>query len=160
MAAVDLKDAIALIERGDITFSEKVANAAAAGAVGALIFNNLPGGYAGTLGERGGDPGSHVTREDGLPLKEASSTPVRLYVTPKLVLYPLQRHLDGQPSRRRRRRAWCSRCDRIWTPTACALILKQTATDLGVRGRDDLYGDGLVNAAAAVKAARELAAIP
>lgn len=43
---------IALMERGTCTFALKVLNAAAAGAVGALIFNNIPGGGAitGSLG--------------------------------------------------------------------------------------------------------------
>jgi PA domain len=38
---------IALIARGDCFFSEKIANAAAAGAVAALISNNMAGGAPG-----------------------------------------------------------------------------------------------------------------
>lgn len=38
-------DAIALIERGDCTYYDKVANAASAGAVITLIYNNEPGGF-------------------------------------------------------------------------------------------------------------------
>lgn len=40
---LDLTGKIALIKRGSITFSEKVANATAAGAAGVVIFNNRPG---------------------------------------------------------------------------------------------------------------------
>src|SRR5262249_47920794 len=69
VAAVDLKGAIALMERGDITFSDKVANAAAAGAVGALIYNNAPGDYRATLGSTGAIPALSLTRDDGLALK-------------------------------------------------------------------------------------------
>ncbi|MGZ7204866.1 PA domain-containing protein, partial [Streptococcus pyogenes] len=38
-----LTDKIALIERGDLTFSEKVANAIKHGAAGVIIFNNKAG---------------------------------------------------------------------------------------------------------------------
>lgn len=40
---LDLTGKLALIKRGTITFSEKVANATAAGAVGVVIFNSRPG---------------------------------------------------------------------------------------------------------------------
>jgi aminopeptidase YwaD len=39
---------VALIERGELTFEQKVVNAAAAGAVGAVIYNNEPGLFLGT----------------------------------------------------------------------------------------------------------------
>jgi Zn-dependent M28 family amino/carboxypeptidase len=42
---------IALISRGTCTFSQKTINAKAAGAVGAVIYNNAAGELAGTLGE-------------------------------------------------------------------------------------------------------------
>ncbi len=41
------RGAIALIERGTLTFQEKVANAAAAGALGAVIYNNEAGIFLG-----------------------------------------------------------------------------------------------------------------
>lgn len=40
----DLTGKLALIERGDITFAEKVKNAKTKNAIGAIIFNNGPGG--------------------------------------------------------------------------------------------------------------------
>lgn len=40
---------IALIQRGTLTFAEKVANAMAAGATAAIIYNNLGGNFSGTL---------------------------------------------------------------------------------------------------------------
>lgn len=40
---LDLTGKLALIKRGTITFSEKIANATAAGAVGVIIFNSRPG---------------------------------------------------------------------------------------------------------------------
>lgn len=60
---------IALIERGDITFAEKAANARDAGAAAAIIFNNVEGVYLGTLGNPGNWlPVLAMSREKGLEL--------------------------------------------------------------------------------------------
>ncbi|MGT2926333.1 S8 family serine peptidase [Streptococcus cuniculipharyngis] len=40
---LDLTGKLALIKRGEITFTEKIANAAAAGAIGVVVYNNRPG---------------------------------------------------------------------------------------------------------------------
>lgn len=42
-AAAAIQGAVALIDRGDCTFASKVKNAQAAGAVGVLVVNNVPG---------------------------------------------------------------------------------------------------------------------
>lgn len=42
-ASVNVKGAIAIVKRGEIRFSQKAENAAAAGAVGLIIVNNQPG---------------------------------------------------------------------------------------------------------------------
>ncbi|RKN07313.1 M20/M25/M40 family metallo-hydrolase [Streptomyces radicis] len=64
---------IALIERGTCTFAQKEANAASAGALGALVVNNTPGALSGSLG--GPDdstiPVGGLTREDGAALADA-----------------------------------------------------------------------------------------
>ena len=44
---------IALIQRGTLTFANKVANAMAAGAKAAIIYNNASGNFSGTLGSVG-----------------------------------------------------------------------------------------------------------
>jgi serine protease len=49
----DLSDKYALIQRGEITFHDKVVNALAAGAVGVVIYNNVAGVSGGTLTEDG-----------------------------------------------------------------------------------------------------------
>jgi aminopeptidase YwaD len=46
----NLKGKIALVQRGEISFADKVLNAAAAGAEGVIIFNNAAGVINGTLG--------------------------------------------------------------------------------------------------------------
>lgn len=64
--------AVALLERGLITFGEKVANAAARGAVAVVIYNNTSEGImAGTLLQPSRIPAVAVSREDGLRLAEA-----------------------------------------------------------------------------------------
>src|SRR5262249_11568427 len=40
---------IALLERGEITFADKVANVAAAGAIAAIVFNDRDGSFTGSL---------------------------------------------------------------------------------------------------------------
>lgn len=60
---------IALIERGDATFAEKVTLAQNAGAAAAIIYNNVAGEFLGTLGEAGNwIPTLAVSRENGLIL--------------------------------------------------------------------------------------------
>jgi aminopeptidase YwaD len=58
---------IALIERGTLTFQQKVANAVAAGALGAVIFNNEPGVFLGTA-DSVAIPAVTISREQGLQL--------------------------------------------------------------------------------------------
>lgn len=53
---------IALIERGDTPFTTKAASAEAAGAIAAIIYNNEPGNFAGTL----------IVVEPGIPVAAMS----------------------------------------------------------------------------------------
>ena len=62
---------IALIERGTITFEEKVRRAADAGAVGVIVFNNLPGAFGGTLSTLADIPAVSIDREAGLRMRSA-----------------------------------------------------------------------------------------
>lgn len=65
--------AIALVERGSITFGDKVANAAARGAAAVVIYNNQPGGFmVGVLLQPSRIPAVMISREDGLRLVEAT----------------------------------------------------------------------------------------
>jgi subtilisin family serine protease len=66
---VEVSGNIALIERGTIMFREKVENAMAAGATAAIIYNNVPGGFAGTL-QYPGDriPAVSMSQTDGQAL--------------------------------------------------------------------------------------------
>ncbi|MFG2874979.1 M28 family metallopeptidase [Streptomyces sp. NPDC048337] len=72
---------IALIKRGGCTFATKQANAAAAGAVGAVIYNNTAGALNGTLGDAnaGKVPTGGITQADGEKLAaDAAAGPVEV----------------------------------------------------------------------------------
>ncbi|MBI5652169.1 MAG: M28 family peptidase [Chloroflexi bacterium] len=59
---------IALVQRGTFPFAEKTRNAANAGAVAAIIYNNAPGGYGGTLGEPSKISALALSGDDGKDL--------------------------------------------------------------------------------------------
>ncbi len=68
--AAGLHGKIALIERGEITFGRKVAQVREAGALAAVIFNNVPGRFSGTLGRPGRIPAVSISQADGRALQE------------------------------------------------------------------------------------------
>ena len=59
---------IALIERGEISFTEKVLRVQSAGAVAAIIHNNKPGNFRSGLSVRSQIPAISLSQEDGLKL--------------------------------------------------------------------------------------------
>ncbi|MBN1967234.1 MAG: choice-of-anchor J domain-containing protein [Anaerolineae bacterium] len=61
---------LALIQRGSCTFATKVANAAAAGATGVVIFNSVDGPPISMGGLTGTPPAFMVTLADGLALRD------------------------------------------------------------------------------------------
>ncbi|MGW0364939.1 M28 family metallopeptidase [Streptomyces sp. NPDC002990] len=72
---------IALVKRGGCPFAAKQANAAAAGAVGAIIYNNTEGALNGTLGDpnAGKVPTGGITQADGEKLAaDAAAGPVEV----------------------------------------------------------------------------------
>lgn len=76
---------VALIERGTITFAEKVRNAAAAGALGAIIYNNEDGALVGDIDGSTSIPAVGVRRDVGLELAgriEAGPVAAKVTVTP------------------------------------------------------------------------------
>lgn len=67
-AAVDVAGKVALVDRGDLTFTEKAANAAAAGAVACLVVNNDSEAITPSL-DGGTIPCAIVSQEDGAYLR-------------------------------------------------------------------------------------------
>ncbi|GAP94629.1 M28 family peptidase [Leptolyngbya sp. NIES-2104] len=68
--AVDVKNHIAIVQRGGIQFIQKIENAAAAGAIGILIVNNQPGNVRGMLLRASPIPAASLSQEVGTPLLE------------------------------------------------------------------------------------------
>jgi aminopeptidase YwaD len=60
-----LQGVIALIERGEITFEEKISRVADGGAVGAIIYNNERGNFRGALQSEGPIPATSLSRQQG-----------------------------------------------------------------------------------------------
>ncbi|MBI2940946.1 MAG: M28 family peptidase [Chloroflexi bacterium] len=65
VAGKNLAGKIALIRRGEITFSEKVENVARAGAIGALVFNSVPDPFVGRLQGESRIPALAISGRDG-----------------------------------------------------------------------------------------------
>ena len=70
LPAGGLEGKIALIQRGTITFEEKVTRVAEAGARAAIIYNHLPGPFRGTLSNQSAIPAIAISREDGRAILE------------------------------------------------------------------------------------------
>lgn len=75
---------VVLVERGQIRFAEKAANAAASGAVAVIVYNNQPGpAQAGTLVDPSRIPAVMISQEEGQRLVQvlnAGTVRVRLVV--------------------------------------------------------------------------------
>lgn len=82
----DVAGKIALIQRGSLTFAEKVLNAAEKGAAGVILFNNADGELNGTLGEDNDKyiPSVTITKKDGEALLEKLNAEVKLTASLKI----------------------------------------------------------------------------
>jgi aminopeptidase YwaD len=69
-AGLDVQGKIALVKRGTLRFSDKVANAAAAGAAGVVVYNDSPGRVQGSLVRPEAVPAVTIAGEDGQRLAE------------------------------------------------------------------------------------------
>ena len=70
---VRLEGGIALIERGLITFEEKVTRARDAGAIGVVIYNNRQGSFRGALLNSSAIPVVAISQEEGKRLEQIAS---------------------------------------------------------------------------------------
>jgi subtilisin family serine protease len=78
-----VSDNIALIQRGTLLFSEKVANAMNAGARAVIIFNNVAGNFLGTLGSANNYvPTIGISQADGLALQAVLPAAGTVFNTP------------------------------------------------------------------------------
>jgi len=71
--AQGLEGSVALVQRGAITFEEKVRRATDAGAIGVVVYNNRPGNFRGTLRTTSFIPVIGIAQEDGEHLEQLIS---------------------------------------------------------------------------------------
>jgi subtilisin family serine protease len=148
---------VVLCQRGDISFLDKVMNVQNSGGAAAAIYNNVPGGFLGTLGDGYSSTivGISLSQEDGQYLvanKLGQSATVSSTYTAPASGYE---YYDGTSMATPHVSAVAAL---VWgaNPTATNVqirqVLRDTAEDLGTAGRDNYYGYGLVRAKAAIDA--------
>jgi subtilisin family serine protease len=139
---------VCLIARGTIAFSDKVLNCQNSGGVGAIVYNNVAGGFGGTLGGVATTiPSVTASDTEGATLLTQLGQTANLGVTPTNYAYfdgtsMATPHVSGVAAL-------------VWSyfPTCTAaqirVSLQKSALDLGAAGRDVYTGYGLVQAKAA-----------
>ncbi|MED5621261.1 S8 family serine peptidase [Ideonella sp. BN130291] len=140
---------VCLIQRGSVDFATKVTNCQASGGVGAIVYNNAPGGFLGTLGTAvttiPSVSASDTAGADMLTKLGQSAT-----VTVAASNYAL---FDGTSMATPHVSAVAAL---VWShyPNCTAAQMRSTlnksAQDLGDPGRDVKFGYGLVQAKAAL----------
>jgi serine protease len=144
---------VVLCERGDISFADKVANVFNGGGAGVIIYNNVPGGFSGTLGTGApGIPAVSMSQEDGQHLLASGLGEASLDTVPAVGANGYEYydgtsmatpHVAGVAAL-----VWSA--NPAWTNVQIRAALAATAEDLGAAGRDNSFGHGLVRAQAAL----------
>ena len=144
---------VVLCERGTNSFFEKVQNVQASGGVAAVIYNNVPGGFSGTLGAGN----SSAIAAIGIPQADGQILAGKLGQSATVVSVTAAGsgygswngtsmaapHVSGVAAL-----VWGHNTS--WTNAQIRNALEATAEDRGVAGRDDSYGHGIVRAKAAL----------
>jgi serine protease len=155
----DVAGNIALIQRGTISFSDKVFNAMQEGAVAAIVYNNAPGNFHGTLGTETAPDGSawipaiSVSDTDGAALLTSVGSTVQfMNVASSWDTFSgtsmATPHVTGVVAL-----IWA--VNPALTTNLVQQYLLSTCTDLGTPGYDTTYGFGIVNALAAISQAKK-----
>jgi serine protease len=147
---------VVLCERGVISFLDKVVNVQKGGGAAAVIYNNVPGDFAGTLGEGSTStiPAISLSQESGKVLVDnnnlGKSATVASTLTKPASGYEAwdgtsmaTPHVSGIAAL-----IWS--VNPSWTNVQIRDALVKTAKDLGTAGKDNSYGYGLVQAQAAL----------
>ncbi len=139
---------VCLISRGNIDFATKVSNCEASGGVGAIVYNNVPGAFGGTLGDvTTGIPSVTASDTDGAAMQAQLGQATTVAVTAWNYAY-----FDGTSMATP---AVAAAAALVWSYfPSCSneqirSTLNKSALDLGAVGRDNSYGYGLVQAKAA-----------
>lgn len=146
---------VVLCERGDYDFYTKVMSVQNGGGVAAVIYNNVPGGFLGTLGD--GNSSNIVavslSQEDGqfLVANELGSlATVSSSVTKPASGYEAWDGTSMATPHVSAVAALVWSANPSWTNAEIRAALQATAQDLGVAGKDVYFGYGLVQAKAAL----------
>jgi subtilisin family serine protease len=144
---------IALIQRGDTTFAQKVTNVMDQGAIAAIIYNNVSGDFSGTLGSE--------TTSDGrvwIPAVSVSSdTGSALVTQTSATVVSMISDWDTYDGTSMATPHVAGTLALIWSANSglsnstVENYLYTTCTDLGTPGYDRSFGYGLINALAAVQ---------
>jgi hypothetical protein len=139
-----------------IDFYTKVANAQAGGAVAAIVYNNVPGGFLGTLGEGNSTSiiGLSLSQEDGQYLvanKIGKTAAVFSSIEKPASGYEAWDGTSMATPHVSAVAALVWSWDTSLTNVEIRNALTASAQDLGATGRDVYYGYGLVQARAALE---------
>jgi subtilisin family serine protease len=139
---------VCLISRGNIAFADKVLNCQSSGGIGAVVYNNAPGGFLGTLGTTvTAIPSVTASDTEGAAMLGQLGQSATVAVTPSNYAF-----FDGTSMATPHVSAVAAL---VWsyfpscTGEQIRSTLNKTAEDLGTSGRDTEYGFGLVRAKAA-----------
>lgn len=158
-AGKDVKGKYALIARGQISFGDKIHNAIAAGATGAIIYNNAPGLINGALTDDGSTLAATVfmiEQSVGQQLVAALAARTQVQATVQTIATDYASfegtsmatpHVSGVV-------ALIKATNKNLTGAQVKAILMKTAQPLSPNSNNE-YGAGMVNAEAAVNAAAQ-----
>jgi subtilisin family serine protease len=139
---------ICLIQRGTVDFATKVSNCQASGGMGAVVYNNVDGGFGGTLGTTvTAIPSVTATKADGEAMLQQLGQIATVAVAPSNYA-----SWDGTSMATPHVSAVAALVWSLHTNCTAAQLrasLGYSARDLGTAGRDDKFGYGLVQAKAA-----------
>jgi serine protease len=151
-ALPDLTGKIALIERGDCSFAEKVSRAETSGAAGTIVFNNVAGNFSGTLGAyHANGPSASLSQAEGQALRSDAVAGIALV---NLRVDPTDYDVVSGTSFSGPHVAGVAALVRSANPNLSAIqvrkIIESTAEPIGSQV---IFGAGMVRADRAVEAA-------
>ena len=146
---------VVLCERGVIDFFTKVSNVQSGGGAAAIIYNNVPGDFLGTLGEGNSSTiiGISLSQETGQYLvanKLGQTAAVFSQVEQPASGYEAWDGTSMATPHVSAVAALVWSANPLWTNVEIRNALDASAQDLGAAGRDVYYGYGLVQARAAL----------
>ncbi|WP_428312042.1 S8 family serine peptidase [Hydrocarboniphaga sp.] len=135
---------VVLCQRGTITFAEKVTFAQNSGAIGVIIYNNVSGGFSGTMGEDvfATVPVVTISMEDGALLVPQVGTTAKEAVKIVENTYDYYNGTSMATPHVSAAAAVLLSANPSYTAAQVRSALESTALDLGTPGVDNAYGHG------------------